>query len=197
MWEKQSDIILQLGTRTFFTSVIPQMSIFNAHLRVASNLSLKFIILTKRKCLIVLKSLSLEVSTTCLFKEVSTSYLSLARPNSNSDWAWAFSLLCLPEEPATTLLLPSRVPGAIWSLDPCLLITCFHVWIFRRTLKTQYAPELICCRYFAQWNGVRFPYYTRRLWDPLKYRENSLVAPFKRQALQHFQWLPWPQAEES
>lgn len=120
MWEKQSDIILQLGTFTFFTSVIPQMSIFNAHLRVASNLSLKFIILTKRKCLIVLKSLSLEVSTTYLFKEVSTSCLSLAWPNLNSDWAWAFSLLGLPEEPATTIaasFLCSRSYLISWSLS--------------------------------------------------------------------------------
>lgn len=186
MWEKQSDIILQLGTFTFFTSVIPQMSIFNAHLRVASNLSLKFIILTKRKCLIVLKSLSLEVSTTYLFKEVSTSYLSLAWPNLNSDWAWAFSLLGLPEEPATTLLLPSCVPGAIWSLDPCLLITCFHIWIFKRTLETQYALKLCS----VKWSKVSL-LYEETLRSSEISREQS-GSPFKRQALQHFQWLPWP-----
>ena len=122
MWEKQLDIILLLGTFTFFTSIIPQMSIFNAHLRMASNLSLKFIILTNRKCLIVLKSLSLDVINHLSFQRSinQLSIIGMAKLEFRLSLGFLFAL---PSRGAShyTLLLPSCVPGAIWSLDHCLV----------------------------------------------------------------------------
>lgn len=141
-----------------FSLIIPKMSIFNAHLRLASNLSPEYIILTIMKCLILLKSLFLEGSINQLAFQRSINQLSKAWPNLSEpglSLCFAFQrsqlLHC-----CFLLQFPSR-PRSIWSLDHYLLIMCLPIWIFKTVLLTQYSVAFICCRYFVQWTRVRFP----------------------------------------
>lgn len=131
------EIIVLLRTFEFFTWIISKMNIFNAHLRMASNISLEYIILTNRKYLWYW-NLSLEVSTTYFFKGLATArQVQTWIQNALSMCIEAEFALCLlgfylPEEPTATLLLPSHyIPVPI--LEPqelfdLLIIVCFHIY---------------------------------------------------------------------
>lgn len=117
---------------------------------------------------------------------------------------------CLPEEPTTTSLLPSCcVP--VPALEPLelfdlLIIVCglcvstsvyFQINIHNIVYKGAYMLQVL-----VQWNGVRFV----RIYFSLIYEEilgssettrKQTGSPFAHQALQRFQWLPWPQVEKS